>query len=84
MDTRLHLIIDEVEHEAILKAASERGMTAEEWVRLALREALYRTSGGDVERKLAAIHEASQFDFPTADISRMVAEIESDPRNLSG
>lgn len=68
--------MDEAELEAVRRAARERGMTVSEWVRQALRDARRKVAGGDAERKLAAIRAADRHAYPTADIDRMIAEIE--------
>lgn len=76
MSTRLQVVMDEAELEAVRRAARERGMTVSEWVRQALRDARRKVAGGDAERKLAAIRAADRHAYPTADIDRMIAEIE--------
>lgn len=68
--------MDEQELQAIRAAARERGMSVSEWVRATLREARRERSGGDADRKLAAIRAADRHAYPTADIDDMVAEIE--------
>ena len=68
--------MDEQELQAIRAAARERGMSVSEWVRVALREARRKRSGGDADRKLSAIRAADRHAYPTADIDEMVAEIE--------
>jgi hypothetical protein len=77
MSTRLQVIMDESELEAVRTAAQQEGMNVSEWVRAALRRARATSSSGDVERKLAAIRAAARHEFPTADIDQMLAEIES-------
>ena len=47
-----------------------------EWVRRALREARRREPRGDIDAKVRAIRSAARHDFPTADIDRMLEEIE--------
>jgi len=76
MSIRLQVVMDEAEHEAIRRAARERGITVSEWVRETLREARRQVASGGAERKLAAIRAADRFGYPTADIDQMVAEIE--------
>ncbi len=76
MSTRLQVVMDQDEVDAIRAAARERGMTVSEWVRETLREARRKVSDGDADRKLAAIRAADRHAYPTADIDQMVAEIE--------
>jgi hypothetical protein len=76
MSIRLQVVMDERELEAIRAAAREHGMSVSEWVRAALRDARRKRSGGDADRKLAAIRAADRHAYPTADIDDMVAEIE--------
>jgi len=51
-------------------------MTVAEWVRQALRRARRDEPSGDPKRKLSAVREAARGTYPTADIGRMLAEIE--------
>ena len=75
MSIRLQVVMDHSELDAIRAAAHERGMTVSQWVRETLREARLKVSDGDAERKLAAIRTADRYSYPTADIDKMVAEI---------
>ena len=76
--------MDEQELQAIRDAAREHGMSVSEWVRVTLREARRERSGGDADRKLAAIRAADRHAYPTADIDDMVAEIERGYGEASG
>jgi hypothetical protein len=51
-------------------------MSVAEWVRQALRRARRDEPTMDPRRKLSAVREAARGDYPTADIGRMLAEIE--------
>ena len=53
------------------------GLTLSEWVRQGLRRAARDEPPAGVDRKLATIRAAARHDFPTADIDRMLREIES-------
>lgn len=68
--------MDEQELEAIREAARRHGVTVSEWARTALRAARRADSGGDADRKLAAIRTANRHAYPTADIDQMLAEVE--------
>ena len=68
--------MDEAELEEIRETARRHGMTVSEWARRVLREARRAGPEGDADRKLAAIRAASTHAYPTADIDRMLGEIE--------
>ena len=76
MSKRLQVLLEEPEFREIQSTAKAHRMTVAEWVRQALRAARRRESSGDVEKKLAAIRRAMQYQFPTADIEQMNEEIE--------
>ena len=76
MRKRLQVLIEEHELQAIQRAARRDRLTVAEWVRRALREVRQLQAHASLERKLAAIHKASQYAAPTADIDQMLAEIE--------
>jgi hypothetical protein len=52
-------------------------MTVADWVRQVLRAARRGEAVSDPGPKLKAIHAASRYSFPTADIETMLGEIES-------
>ena len=76
MSTRLQVVIDDEELDEIRRVARQHGLTVSEWVRQTLRQARRATSGGSVERKLAAIRAAARHEFPTGDIDEVLDEIE--------
>jgi hypothetical protein len=76
MSKRLQVLLDETEYNEIQSIARENGMTTAEWVRQALRRAKRDYPHARASRKLAALDAASAYDFPTADIDRMLGEIE--------
>ncbi len=76
MSTRLQIVMNEDELEAIRQAARSLDMTVSEWARAAMRQARKKASRGNADRKLAAIRAAHNYSYPTADIDQMVAEIE--------
>ncbi len=76
MSARLQVLLDEREFAEIRRAARLSGMTVAEWVRQALRKARREEPTSDARRKLAAVREAVQASYPTADIEQMLAEIE--------
>jgi hypothetical protein len=77
MTKRLQVILQDPEYREIQKIARSRRMSIAEWVRQALAPARRREPLADVSKKLEAIRAAVQYDFPTADIDQMLAEIES-------
>ena len=60
----------------IRRVAKRHRMTVAEWVRQALRRARRDEPAIDPRRKLSAVREAAQGAYPTADIDRMLTEIE--------
>ncbi|MGC1759028.1 MAG: hypothetical protein WA742_06710 [Candidatus Cybelea sp.] len=76
MSKRLQVILDDREYRDVQRAAKVRRLSVAQWVRDALQAARRREPAGDLERKLHVIREAAKFEFPTADIDRMLAEIE--------
>lgn len=63
------------------RLASRAGLTLSEWVRQKLRRARREEPSGRADRRLAAIRAAARHEFPTADIDRMLSEIESGYRS---
>lgn len=76
MRKRLQVLLDEAHYRELRRLARAERMTVAEWVRQALRLARRRQPTGDTERKLAAIRAAAQYEFPTADMAQVLAEIE--------
>jgi hypothetical protein len=71
------VVLDDAEFEEIRRAAGASRMTVSEWVRQTLRRARRQEAVGDSPRKLAAVRAAVRHEFPTADVDRMLEEIES-------
>jgi len=76
MAKRLQVILQDPEYREIQRMARARSMSLAEWVRQALSLASRREPIGDVGKKLAVIRAATKHNFPTADIDKMLAEIE--------
>jgi hypothetical protein len=76
MSTRLQVVLDSAELREIQRAARRDQLTVSEWVRRCLREARSRQPVRDADRKVQAIRAAARHAFPTADVDRMLAEIE--------
>ncbi len=76
MAKRLQVILKDPEYREIKRAARSRQMSIAEWVRQALDLAHRREPVGRVGKKLEVIRAAARLDYPTADIDRMLAEIE--------
>ena len=76
MSKRLQVLLMEQEYREIQQAALLRNMSVAEWVRQALSLARRSEPSGYVGKKLEAVRAAARFEFPTADIDRMLAEIE--------
>jgi hypothetical protein len=81
MSKRLQVVLDEAELRAIQRAARSKQMTVAEWVRQTLRAARRREPTNDARKKMEAIRAATRNSFPTADIERMLEEIENGYRS---
>jgi hypothetical protein len=77
MAKRLQVILQDPEYREVQRAARSRRMTIAEWVRQTLAQAHRQEPRGDIEKKLAAIRRAVQYESPTSDIDTMLAEIEN-------
>ena len=76
MTKRMQVLLDEGEYRRIQRIARRRGQSLAEWVRQALRAASRDEPDRGVDKKLAALRAATAHAFPTADIDRMLTEIE--------
>jgi predicted 2-oxoglutarate/Fe(II)-dependent dioxygenase YbiX len=76
MSKRLQVLLEEDELDEIREIARRQRTTVAQWVREAIREARRRSPAKDRAAKLQAIQRASECEFPTGDIRRMLAEIE--------
>jgi hypothetical protein len=76
MSKRLQVLLDEPEWRDVQRLARANRMTVAEWVRQALRAARTRAPGSSTARKLDVIRAAARQTFPTADVDRMLEEIE--------
>jgi hypothetical protein len=77
MSKRLQVVLDDDEMKAIAALAKRRKMTVSSWVRTTLREARTRHPLASGDRKIQVVRAAVRHSFPTADMDRMLAEIES-------
>jgi len=76
MSKRMQVLFEEDELEEMRRCATQSRLTLSEWVRQILRDAVRRTPSADRENKLVAVRAAAEHEFPTADIERMLKEIE--------
>ena len=76
MSKRLQVIVQDPEYRDIQRAARLRRMSIAEWVRQALVQARRSEPSRELASKLEVIRAAARMDFPTADIDRMLDEIE--------
>ncbi|KAA6459780.1 antitoxin [Acidobacteria bacterium AB60] len=76
MAKRLQVIVQDPEYRDIQRSARLRRMSIAEWVRQALVQARRSEPSREVASKLEAIRAAARNDFPTADIDRMLEDIE--------
>jgi hypothetical protein len=74
---RLQVLLDDDEMREIAALARSRKMTVSSWVRHVLREARSRYPRVAGDRKLQVVRAAAKHAFPTADMGKMLEEIES-------
>ena len=77
MSKRLQVILKDPEYRDIQRAAQSRNMSLAEWVRQALQSARHQEPEGDMSKKLESIRLAVRYEYPSADIDRMLTEIEA-------
>lgn len=77
MAKRLQVILQDPEYREIQRLARARRLSIAEWVRQALAAARRREPLGDAGKKLDIVRAAARQAYPTADIDRMLSEIES-------
>ena len=76
MSKRLQVLLKDPEYREIRQAARARNLSVAEWVRQALSLVRRSEPSGSAGKKIEAIRAAARFEYPTADIDRMLAEIE--------
>jgi len=76
MSKRLQVLLRDPEYREIRQAAHARNMSVAEWVRQALSLVRRSEPSGGAGKKLEAVRAAARFEYPTADIDQMLAEIE--------
>lgn len=76
MSKRLQVVLDEEEYREIEEIARRHRMSISAWVRHSLRRARRSEPAVEAGRKLEVVRAAARHDFPTADIDRMLREIE--------
>lgn len=77
MSKRLQVVLDEEEYREIQDVARRARLSVSEWVRQVLRAARREVPSEGADRKLQAIRAAIEYEFPTADIDRMLREIDA-------
>jgi hypothetical protein len=77
MSKRLQVLVKDAEYREIRRAARVRNMSVSEWVRQALSLLRRSESSGNAEKKIQAVRAAARFQYPTADVDQMLAQIES-------
>ena len=73
----MQVILKDPEYREVQRAARSRRMSTAEWVRQALAVARRQQPEGDISKKLEAVRVAARFEFPTAEIDKMLGEIEA-------
>jgi hypothetical protein len=76
MTKRLQVLLEDAELREFQRLARRRKLTTAEWVRQALRAAGERQAAASATDKLGAVRRAASHAYPTADIDRMLADIE--------
>ena len=76
MSKRLQVLLPDSEMSDIQRLAKRERLTVGEWVRRTLRDARASRPVIDPETKLKAVRRGAKYSFPTADIERMLSEIE--------
>jgi len=76
MSKRLQVLLPDQEMLDIQRLARRERIAVGEWVRRALRQARTQQPVNDRETKLKAVRRAAGYAFPTADVERMLEEIE--------
>ena len=71
------MILKDPEYREIQRVARSRRMSIAAWVRRALDMARRQEPMGSMSKKLEAVRLATQFQYPSGDVDRMLAEIES-------
>jgi predicted 2-oxoglutarate/Fe(II)-dependent dioxygenase YbiX len=84
MSKRLQVILDDEEMKAIATLARKQKVTVSSWVRATLREARIRHPLISGDRKIQVVRAATRHAFPTSDLDRMLAEIESGYQSGAG
>ena len=74
---RLQVVLDQDEYEEIESIVRRHRVRVSEWVRRSLRRARRSEPWVEAGRKLELVRQAVQYEFPTAEIDRMLREIES-------
>jgi len=77
MSKRLQVILDDEDLREIQAMARARRLTVAEWVRQTLRAARRGEAMGDTAQKFAVIQTAASHSAPTADIDKMLKQIEA-------
>ena len=76
MSKRLQVLLKEPEYQEIRQAARARNLSVAEWVRQALRLVRLSEPSGSADKKINVVRAAARFEYPSADIDQMLAEIE--------
>ncbi|HEV3202502.1 MAG TPA: hypothetical protein VGZ73_31630 [Bryobacteraceae bacterium] len=76
MSKRLQVLLPDRDMLDIQRLAKRERLTVGEWVRRALLEARANRPVVEPETKLKAVRRAATYSFPTAEVGRMLGEIE--------
>ncbi len=73
----MQIILNDDEMTEIKKLAKQEKMTVSAWVRRAISHEKRERPIQQVKKKLELVRRSSQFQYPTADIENMLADIET-------
>ena len=76
MSKRLQVVVSDNEAREIQLVSQELHMSVSEWMRQALRKERREQPVTNAERKLQCVREACTNNYPTADIGKMLHDIE--------
>jgi hypothetical protein len=76
MSRRLQVVLNDEELTDIQRVAHAQHMTVAEWVRQALRKERRQQPVVEAERKIQCVRESASNSYPTADMDKMLRDIE--------
>jgi len=81
VSSRIQILVGDTELERLKEIARSEHVSLGEWARRVLRRAADESSGKPASAKLLALHKASLYSFPTADIEEIERSISEGYQN---